>query len=183
MNKISGIAAIFVFVFSVLSSNSSNSQDSQPQRRSNQWRNVEILSSTNALFAVDSQTRKPLWSESGEFYRESFDFDDLQVHLDGQLGQEENQEMTQLPPSISVEHLIQFGRLYAVLDRSAIRPQKGNVLLAFDLEQQGKVVWRLAAPSKTAFQSLLSLVRDQLTFTLSDGTTLQLDVATGEISQ
>lgn len=174
MNKHFCFITIFLAICFVFST---NSLKSQPQRNTNCWENVEIVSTTNALFAVDAQSRKPLWSKTGEFYRESFDFDDLDIRFD-QGNEEENIE---LPQRMSVEHQIQFGRLYAVLDRSSIRPEKGNVLIAFDLTQEGKVVWRLSAPPKTTFQSIVSLIRDQLTLLLSDGTTLQMDAATGEI--
>ena len=118
---------------------------------------------------------QPLWSETGLFYRESFDFDDWT------FAPESRQKDRALPTQMFAEHLVREGRLYVILNRSAFGPERGNVLAAFDLTQEGKLLWRITLDEekysrRIRFDLIESLTGDLLTVLLTDESTLHIRI-------
>ena len=149
---------------------------------SHSWGNCVVYSDGNALYAVSRTNLQPLWSESGLFYRETVDFDDLA------FAAEVAKKKRTRPTQMFAEHYVRDGRLYVVLNRSAFGPEKGNVLAAFDLTQEGKILWRIALDEKQYSQKLRfavidSLIENQLTVFLSDDSVLRVDAITGAVDQ
>ena len=150
---------------------------------SHSWGNCAVYSDGNALYAVSRTNVQPLWSESGLFYREMVDFDDLAF-----AAEEVAKKKRTRPTQMFAEHYVRNGRLYVVLNRSAFGPEKGNILAAFDLTQEGKILWRIALDEKQysqkrRFSIIDSLAENQLTVFLSDNSVLRIDVMTGTINQ
>jgi len=144
---------------------------------SHSFENCVVYSDGNALYAVNRIDSQPLWSETGLFYRETFDFDDRAFSP-------ENQKKSRRPTQMFAEHLVRQGRLYVILNRSASGSKHGNVLAAFDLTQEGKLLWRIALEEeqysrKLRFDLIDTLVDDQLTVLLSDRSALQINVIHG----
>ena len=140
---------------------------------SHSWENCVVYSDGNALYAVDRNDLRPLWSETGLFYRETFDFDDLI------FASENRKNNHKRPTQMFAEHLVREGRLYVILNRSAFGPERGNVLVAFDLTQEGKLLWRIALDEEKysrnlRFDLMETLIGDQLTVLLSDQSVLQV---------
>ncbi len=176
MFKIHLISLIFVlFVIQPVFS-----EDVSIPPSSHSWENCVVFSDGNSLYAVSRANSRPLWSDSGLFYREAFDFDDF-------LFASENQrKKRRRPTQMFASHLVQEGRLYVLLNRSAFGPERGNVLAAFDLTQEGKILWRLAWDEKKysqrlRFESIETLQDGRLTVYLSDQALLRIDAATGAI--
>ena len=140
---------------------------------SHSFENCVVYSDGNALYAVNRIDSQPLWSETGEFYRETFDFDDWT------FAPEHEKKKRGRPTQMFAEHLLRDGRLYVILNRSAFGPKRGNVLAAFDLTQEGKLLWRIALEEeqysrKLRFDLIETLIDDQLTVLLSDRSTLRI---------
>jgi len=122
---------------------------------------------------------QPLWSQSlcneeGVFYREMYDFDDWTFAP-------ESQKHRARPTQMFAEHLVRDGRLYVILNRSAFGPERGNVLAAFDLTQEGKLLWRVALDEerysrRIRFDLIESLIDDQLTVLLTDESVLHIHI-------
>ena len=149
---------------------------------SHSWENCAVYSDGNALYAVSRASLQPLWSESGLFYRETVDFDDLAFATE-----EVARKKRTRPTQMFAEHYVRDGRLYVVLNRSAFGLEKGNILAAFDLTQEGKILWRIALDEKQYSQKLRfavidSLIGNQLTVILSDNSVLRIDTTTGAIN-
>ena len=149
---------------------------------SHSWEDCAVYSDGNALYAVSRTDLLPLWSESGLFYRETVDFDDLAFATE-----EVAKKKRTRPTQMFAEHYVRDGRLYVVLNRSALGPEKGNVFAAFDLTQDGKILWRIALDEKQYSQKLRfnvidSLIDNQLAVILSDNSVLQIDAMTGTIN-
>ena len=163
---------LFFFHFALLISPNSHS-----------WENCVVYSDGNALYAVDRTNMHPLWSQSlcneaGVFYREAYDFDDWTFAPEG--GKKDRTRPTQM----FAEHLVRDGRLYVILNRSAFGPERGNVLAAFDLTQEGKLLWRLSLDEemysrRIRFDLIESLIDNQLTVLLTDQSVRQIDIGSG----
>ena len=134
-----------------------------------EWNGVTFRSDGNAVFAV-SATGKPMWSETGLLFRERYT--SAAERCAGRLS------ATQRPFRNDVPMLQRFGRLHVILEKT-FEPTDGNVLVSLDLATQGKLVFRRDS-GQTRFVRFVSLVGDTLTLELADGSTLLLDVATGE---
>jgi len=144
------------------------------------WDNCVVYSDGNALYAVNRMDSQPLWSETGLFYRETFDFDDWT------FAPESQKKKRTRPTQMFAEHLVREGRLYVILNRSAFGPKRGNVLAAFDLTQEGKLLWRIALDEeqyarKLRFDLIETLIDDQLTVLLSDQSVLRIMLASGPV--
>jgi len=112
------------------------------------------------------------------FYREAFDFDDWTF-----APESEKKDRTH-PTQMFAEHLVRDGRLYVILNRSAFGPERGNVLAAFDLTQEGKLLWRLSLDEemysrRIRFDLIESLIDNQLTVLLTDQSVRQIDIGSG----
>ena len=143
---------------------------------SHSWEDCVVYSDGNALYAVNRVDSQPLWSETGLFYRETFDFDDWT------FAPENKEKKRNRPTQMFAEHLVRAGRLYVVLNRSAFGPERGNVLAAFDLTQEGKLLWRVtldeeAYSRRLRFDLMETLIDDRLTVLLSDQSVLQIDAS------
>ena len=139
---------------------------------SHSWDNCVVYSDGNALYAVNRTDLQPLWSETGLFYRESFDFDDWM------FAPEASKKNRIRPTQMFAEHLVRDGRLYVILNRSAFGPERGNVLTAFDLTQEGKLLWRVALDEdkysrRVRFDLIETLIDGQLTVLLTDGSQMR----------
>ena len=147
---------------------------------SHSWENCVVYSDGNALYAVNRADMQPLWSQSlcneaGVFYRESYDFDDWT------FAPESKKKDRIRPTQMFAEHLVRDGRLYVILNRSAFGPERGNVLAAFDLTQEGKLLWRVALDEekyarRIRFDLIESLIDDQLTVLLTDESVLHIRI-------
>ena len=131
-----------------------------------EWDGVTFRSDGNAAFAV-SADGKPVWSATGLLFRERY------------TPELERFEGAPKPFRDDVPMLQRFGRLHIILEKSLIEPTSGNVLVSLDLATQGKLVFRRDS-GRAKFIRFVSLVGDALTIERTDGTTLTLDVATGE---
>ena len=143
--------------------------------KSHSFENCVIYSDGNALYAVNRVDSQPLWSETGEFYRETFDFDDWT------FAPESQKKKRNRPTQMFAEHLVREGRLYVILNRSAFSPKRGNVLVAFDLKQEGKLLWRIALDEeqysrKLRFDFIETLIDGELTVLLSDRSVMRINV-------
>ncbi|MCL2304349.1 MAG: hypothetical protein FWC43_03295 [Planctomycetaceae bacterium] len=144
------------------------------------WENCVVYSDGNALYAVNRADSQPLWSETGQFYRESFDFDDWA------FAPETKRKNRARPTQMFAEHLVREGRLYVLLNRSAFGPQRGNVLAAFDLTQEGKLLWRISLEEEKysrniRFDLIETLIDDQLTVLLTDRSVLRIPTESQKI--
>ena len=131
-----------------------------------EWGDVVFCSDGNAVFAVDADG-KPAWSNTGLLFRERYT-----PELERFVGMPK-------PLRDDVPMLQRFGRLHVILEKSLTVPTSGNVLVSLDVVMQGKLVFRRDS-GRTKFVRFVSLVGDTLTVERADGTTLTLDVATGE---
>lgn len=141
----------------------------------NYWNGLLFYAHETALFAADATTGEPVWSETGEFYREQ------RVEDDWKNGRQELSRSTQpstqpVKHEMSIPHLIRHNRLYVVLPKSGRNPKLGTVLLAFSLKQEGKLIWKMERP----IVAIESLVGDDLCIREKNGRLFHLDVATGE---
>ena len=130
---------------------------------------ITFRSDGNAVFAVDTGG-KPVWSKTGLLFRERYTpaFERSAIKF----------STTQRPFRDDVPMLQRFGRLHVILEKSP-EPANSNVLVSLDLAAQGKLVFRRDSGT-VKFVRFVSLIGDTLTVERADGTTLTLDVATGE---
>ena len=126
---------------------------------------VAFRSDGNAVFAVGADG-KPVWSETGLLFRERY------------TPTFERSVAKPRPLRDDVPMLQRFGRLHVILEKS-FEQSGGNVLVSLDLATQGKLVFRRDS-GRTRFVRFVSLVGDTLTVERADGSTLSLDVATGQ---
>ncbi|MGL6225839.1 MAG: hypothetical protein ACRC10_04335 [Thermoguttaceae bacterium] len=141
----------------------------------NSWNGLLFYAQKTALFAVDATTGEPVWSETGEFYREQKVGDDWKKEHQ-ELSRSTQPSCQPVKHEMSIPHLIRNNRLYVVLPKSGRNHKFGTVLLAFSLKQEGKLIWKIERP----IVAIESLVGDDLCIREKNGRLFHLDVATGE---
>ncbi len=135
---------------------------------------VRFQSDGSAVFAVDTTTSKPVWSDDGLLYRERYSID---VERLSEL------ERRRVRPIRPVPMLQRHGRLYVILEKTTA-PNRPNVLVSLDIQTEGKLVFRRDSVHgrPVRFVRFVSLIGDDLTVELADGSTTVWDVATGELT-
>ena len=126
--------------------------------------NITFRSDGNAVFAAAADG-KPVWSETGLLFRERYT-------------SEFKPSVTKKPFRGDVPMLQRHGRLHVILEKSP-ESTRGNVLVSLDLATQGKLVFRRDSET-VRFVRFVSLAGDTLTVERDDGSTLVLDIATGQ---